>query len=599
MDLGSSDAGRTLPHHRAVATHHGLMSGSILGAYTILDRLGAGGMGEVYRARHNHLEKLVAIKVLINVGRQNSDAQHRFEREMRSIGRLDHPNIVRATDAGFDRGVPFLVMELLDGIDGHSLVQHHGPLPIADALEITRQLAIALAHAHRHGLVHRDVKPSNTMVLRDASVKLLDLGLAAFDDGVASDRLTLTHQVMGTPDYLSPEQAADARQASFSSDIYSLGCTLYYFLAGRPPFGDPQHDTLTKKLLAHTLEQPPPIAQFRPETPSEVVLLLEEMLNKTPAERPSSAEEVRKRIDEIAVTNGLTQILTRSSAVPSTLKSDEALVSTQTFYVDKTKAWNPESSTPDQLAGARQKAARATQRGWPLLPILGFAVLGVAVLLIILSLAPSMFRTLTVDADLKPSGRVEGPKTDWLKELAVTQFRSEGSQLRKFQHLGEQPLLVGDDLRLSVTFSQPRYAYLVALNTDGSVQLCLPEDNTEPPSLQTRMELYPDASAFFTLTEGAGTQAFLVIASTQPLPTWQEWSTKQSELVWGRVPSKGMWLYQDGAFRAFEGQFDVIRDRGSKSRNSPILLAELCQKIQASNPGLSLCAVSLAVEAVK
>lgn len=592
----SSDTRLTAPQDRAVAVSGGLTSGSTLGAYTILDRLGAGGMGEVYRARHNHLEKLVAIKVLIHVGRQNSEAQLRFEREMRSIGRLDHPHIVRATDAGFDGGVPFLVMELLDGIDGQSLVQQHGPLPIIDALEITRQLAIALAYAHSHGLVHRDVKPSNMMLLKDATVKLLDLGLAAIDDGVANDRLTAAHQVMGTPDYLSPEQAADARQASFASDIYSLGCTLYYLLSGRPPFGDPQHNTLTKKLLAHTLEPAPSITQFRPETPPQVASLLEDMLRKAPADRPASAEEVRKRIESIGVSNDLSKYLVGSSAAVNNPRGDEAALSTQTFFVDKTAEWRPVSPTIRSHSTAQPGDAVSNQlRRWSTSRTGLIAMVGVT-LLVALSCVPAFFRMLQADKGTERFEGVEAAKSSWLTNLAVTQFRSEGSQLRKFQHLGEQPLLVGDDLRLSVDFSQPQYAYLVALNTDGSIQLCLPESDTESPKLQKGLELYPDASAFFTLTEGAGTQAFLVIASSQPLPAWKEWIKSRSELKWARVPSKGMWLLQDGAFRAFDGSVGILRDRGVKSRHSPLLLAELCESIQSSAPGLHLCAVSLPVD---
>lgn len=225
--------------------------GERVGPYRLLGKLGEGGMGTVYKARHEKLGKVFALKVL-PPGRHGDPARTtRFEREFLAVGRLEHPHIVRATDAGEHDGVLFLAMELVDGIDLARLVRRHGPLRVADACEVARQAALALRHAHERGLIHRDVKPSNLLLTPDGTVKLLDLGLAlAVEDPdppapVAADAptetpgLTLTGLALGTRDYMAPEQAADPHGVDPRADIYGLGATLHFLVTGKPP-GGPQ-----------------------------------------------------------------------------------------------------------------------------------------------------------------------------------------------------------------------------------------------------------------------------------------------------------------------------------------------------------------------
>lgn len=267
--------------------------GSQLDQYRLLEKIGQGGMGAVYKALHLRLEKVVALKVLPPGRTQDSEALARFQREIRAAGKLNHPNIITATDAREAGGVHFLVMELLDGADLAQFVRRLGPLPVSDACELVRQAAEGLQHAHEHGMVHRDVKPSNLMLCRDGRVKVLDLGLARLrGDAPAADELTGSGQMMGTLDYMAPEQGSDARSVDIRADVYSLGCTLYHLLAGQAPFAEHTHPA--KKLLAHMSEPPPPIRAPRSPVPVELAALVERMLAKQPQQRPGTPGEVAR-----------------------------------------------------------------------------------------------------------------------------------------------------------------------------------------------------------------------------------------------------------------------------------------------------------------
>jgi serine/threonine protein kinase len=258
----------------------------LMGVYQLLDRLGQGGMGTVWRAWHTRLKRTVALKTLRAEWMGNALAVVRFQREMEAVGKLDHPNLIRATDAGEAAGVHFLVMDFAEGTDAAKVVLRHGPLPIADACEVVRQAALGLQHAHEAGLVHRDVKPSNLMVTPQGQVKVLDLGLALLH-GAPDEvgELTGSHQGMGTADYMAPEQCASAHDVDVRADVYSLGCTLYKLLSGRAPFSGPEYRAPLKKMEAHAREPAPPLRDRRPEVPAGLVGVLDRMLAKDPAAR--------------------------------------------------------------------------------------------------------------------------------------------------------------------------------------------------------------------------------------------------------------------------------------------------------------------------
>lgn len=274
----------------------GRHKGFLLGKYKLLDHLGTGGMSSVYLAEHLLMQRRVAIKVLPKDRVEDSSYLARFHREAQAAAALDHRNIVRAYDVDNEGNLHYLVMEYVEGRDLQRIVHDDGPLDYAVAADYTRQAAEGLAHAHSAGLIHRDVKPANLLVDQNDVVKLLDLGLARFNDGNLAS-LTVTHQenVLGTADYLAPEQARDSHGVDARADIYSLGCSLYYMLTGHAPFPD---GTLPQRLMRHQKEMPPAITLDRPDAPADLVEICTRMMAKKPADRYQSAGEVAEALTQ-------------------------------------------------------------------------------------------------------------------------------------------------------------------------------------------------------------------------------------------------------------------------------------------------------------
>ncbi len=259
-----------LTAYQAAALAQGKAKGLVVGPYVILDKRGQGGMGVVFKARHRPTCQLVALKILPPSFGRDRDAVLRFRREVEVAARLDHPNIVAALDASEDRGVHFLAMEFIEGQDLDALVTSGGPLPIELAIHCAIQAARGMEAAHAKGIVHRDIKPANLMLAKSGVVQVLDLGLARVIEAAspggqsAAGSLTQTGAYMGTVDFIAPEQADNAKAADHRADIYSLGCTLYFLLTGRPPF---EGETLLKKLIAHQERPAPSLVASRPDAP--------------------------------------------------------------------------------------------------------------------------------------------------------------------------------------------------------------------------------------------------------------------------------------------------------------------------------------------
>ncbi len=267
----------------------GKHKGFFLGRYKILDRIGLGGMGQVFLAEHATMKRRAALKVLSPDRVDNAYSRERFLREARTAAKLDHPNLVRAFDFDQDGEVIFLVMEFVDGVSFHDLVARAGPLGPDRVGHYLHQAAAGLGYLHAYGLVHRDIKPANILVDRQGVVKILDLGLVRSE--VDQDNLTRGEgvKILGTADFLAPEQAIDCSKVDVRADIYGLGATAYYLLTGRPPFGG---DQIAQKLIAHQMKAVVPVHEVRPDVPAELSAVVTRMLAKKPADRYQTPAEL-------------------------------------------------------------------------------------------------------------------------------------------------------------------------------------------------------------------------------------------------------------------------------------------------------------------
>jgi serine/threonine-protein kinase len=322
-ELSRENALARFPHAHAFAQHlmerdwvtpfqlnlllQGRVQSLILGSYILLGRLGEGGMGRVYKAKHQNLDRVAALKVFRKELLADVDMEviTRFYQEIEAVGRLSHPHVIHAYDAGPVGPTHFLAMEYLESIDLGRLVRQSGPLRVDQACDYIRQAALGLQHAHERGLVHRDLKPSNLLVALPAPnrvlppgatshglVKVLDLGLARLQltsMRSAHHHLTMTGDFMGTPDYMAPEQADDPHQADSRADLYSLGCTFYHLLTGRVPFPG---GSFLQKVNRHRDEEPTPIQQLRPDVSAGVAGVVRRLMAKKPAQRFQNAAHV-------------------------------------------------------------------------------------------------------------------------------------------------------------------------------------------------------------------------------------------------------------------------------------------------------------------
>jgi eukaryotic-like serine/threonine-protein kinase len=275
----------------------GMTVGLVLGPFHVLAPIGRGGMGTVYLARDSRSQLLVALKVLPpKRAREEQRLLSRFRREMEMCQRVAHPHLAWAYEVGVCQGVYYIAMEYIPGRSLYRLVNDQGPLEIARAARLFCEVASALDHAHNQGLIHRDMKPSNIIITPHDHAKVLDLGLALVQ-GEAPGVLEVVGgrgYVVGTLDYIAPEQAENATQVDPRCDIYSLGCTLYFALTGQPPF--PVSGTPLEKIQRHRLEEPAPVPQFNPAVPPSFIGILRKMMAKNPEQRFGSAAEVREKL---------------------------------------------------------------------------------------------------------------------------------------------------------------------------------------------------------------------------------------------------------------------------------------------------------------
>jgi serine/threonine protein kinase len=284
-----------LTSFQAKAILQGKAKDLLIGPYIVTDLLGEGGMGQVYKAKHQKMDRMVALKLIHKDRVQNETALRRFRREILAASKLNHPNIVRAIDADEINGQLTFAMEFVEGCDLAKFVKEKGPLPVEEACNYIRQAAIGLQHAHEQGLVHRDIKPQNLLLSKTGVIKILDMGLARRMEQ-SEDTTTLTQEgtVVGTADYLPPEQAISSHTVDIRADIYSLGATLYYLLVGKVPFPG---GTLTEKLIKCQMEEPIPIEQLKPNLPPYISIIVRRMMAKKAKDRYQTPAEVVAALD--------------------------------------------------------------------------------------------------------------------------------------------------------------------------------------------------------------------------------------------------------------------------------------------------------------
>jgi serine/threonine protein kinase len=561
MPRPSSPEVRSVPEQRFAPESVDHFVGRRLGQYEVHEKIGIGSMGVVYKALHVELGKVVALKVLPATSMDEMSVA-RFKQEGRAAGRLDHPNIVGIHDAGRLEGVHYLVMAFVDGTDLARLVQGHGPLKIADACEVVRQAALGLQHAFERGLVHRDIKPSNLMLARDGLVKVLDLGIArSFVETPGAERLTATGMLLGTADYLAPEQCEQPNAVDTRADIYSLGCTLYHLLTGYPPFGR-DHQSFVMKMHAHLEEPIPPITEARPDIPDGLVDVLETMLAKNREERFSSPGELAEAIQPFCAESNLTALLNRMPRG----SSDGGTVTPTAAAADTLPP--PRLSSSKRLAPGRRGSKSKHIPKW-LGVSLAAAVIGAA-------LAALVFFRLTPDEK-----QIRNPPVK-IAAMNIDQYRGQDATLLGDVLKTTDPVFANDSVRISATFNIPAYCYLVAFNPDGSEQLCYPEDPdlaevkypqnknvksmTAAPAKSEKLR-YPREQYFEPGIPGL--QAFVLIASAEPLPPYSEWRSKFDAVPWTKAErdlDEYRWEFDGQDFARFPEKRGQRVDRGSAPR---------------------------------
>jgi serine/threonine protein kinase/WD40 repeat protein len=376
------------------------VSDLLLGQYILLEKIGEGGMGQVFKARHQKLGRVVALKVVRKEWLTQPQAVQRFQREIRAAAQLSHPNIVMAYDADQLGDTHFIAMEYVEGVDLSKLLKQSGALPVPLACDYIRQAALGLHHACEKNMVHRDIKPSNLLLTRSGgqgsdsgtqgrwgTIKILDMGLARIPRPAAGEQATLTQAgaVVGTPDFISPEQARDSRTVDIRSDLYSLGCTFYALLTGEVPFPG---GTGMEKLFKHQLEEPRPVNKVNPAIPKPVAAIVHKLLAKKPEDRYQTPAELVAALEPFCQGDAQAPALPkkRKSGIPPPADATEAFVAapaaeppraTRSSREDMTPTEPPAVDKPRLFPPVERRRTARFKKPWVIVPLAALILLGV------------------------------------------------------------------------------------------------------------------------------------------------------------------------------------------------------------------------------
>ncbi len=530
-----------------------------LGDYRFDEPLGRGGMGTVYRAIHTRLGKVVALKVIQPDRLGDPETLTRFRREMRALGGLEHHNLVRALDAREEAGVPFLVMEYVEGIDLARLLVRNGRLPVADACEVVRQAATGLDYAHRNcGLVHRDIKPSNLMITPEGCIKILDLGIARFDpilrgppEDAPGTRVTEVAERVGTYDYMAPEQWLMSPDVDIRTDVYGLGCTLYELLTGCAPYARPEWTTRDEKMRAHTLIPAPPIRECRSDVPEPLTTVLDRMLAKCPADRYATPADVIEALEPFIPGHNLTALLSPARFVPTITPVSE-----------------PDAADRARSGGFRPVGVFSRRWhprwDWSRPPTFSkpIAVSAVLTFVTLLYLAQTIAsRWPRSNSDQTPvRGDLQEPPAHSPESIVLTGERVPAKltiRLYRFEE-GTDDLYdmgrIGDprdrpqgtavvDLRFVVEaeFDKPLFPYLISVDQLGRCEIEFPEKGS---ALSKRREFKIPSGDYYLSLEAEGLLALILLGSDRPLSSAEALAMVEVQAEdWKHARTGVSWLF--------------------------------------------------------
>jgi serine/threonine-protein kinase len=482
-----------LTRYQAQRLLAGRTEGFLINQYKILDRLGAGGMGKVYLAVQLRLDRQVALKVLPQQFAEDAEYVARFEREARAAARLKHPHIVQVYDVGRHGNLHYIVMELVRGKNLSDLLASGRTFSVAESLVLMQQAASGLGHAHEQGIVHRDIKPSN-LVLEGHVLKILDLGLARRSD--AADRVTAETKALGTPDYMSPEQLRDSRATDARSDVYSLGCTWYELLSGRPPFA---HLDLTGKILAHASELARPIHSVATGVPDGVSALLHRMLAKAPSDRPQSCAELMADLGRLA---GSTTADRR--AIPTTAWTPDAAMAASAERMQPSGPITPSGLSDSDTLVSKPSASLPMMLVY-LVPIMAALVLGGVYLGI--RIIRDQIAGATDDSPTtpptEPSSATAAP-SDVAAQPDPTQQAKPGADASTYSSKGDSLAGSQPDPESSGQASQAGGVAAPPPPTDGGTGPSLPNPGDTPPATSSPVEAPQRSPKTMTVGRGEG-----------------------------------------------------------------------------------------------